>query len=109
MSQERKWRVLKKRHLILTSGLHRYLRACAHKQEHTKHTQRANKQKELNIRSEMHTIIYGKFHSPFPVKLICKEIFLWAKIPEDLHLMDAHRIGLTGMSALSRESSRVLG
>lgn len=53
------------------------------------HTHTKQKLKELNIKPDMHTIIYGQFHGPFPVKLICKEILLWANIPGDLHLVEA--------------------
>lgn len=69
-----------------------------HKLEHM-HTHTKQKLKELNSKPDMHTIIYGQFHGPFPVKLICKEILLWANIPGDLHLVEADRVGLTGRNA----------
>lgn len=83
-----------------------YTRTHMHAHART-HIHKTNK--KLNIKSDMHSIIYGQFHGPFPVKLICEEIFLWANIPEDLHLVEADRIGLTGMSALSRECSGMPG
>lgn len=69
-----------------------------HKPEHM-HTHTKQKLKELNIKPDMHTIIYGQFHGPFPVKLICKEILLWANIPGDLLLVEADGVGLTGRNA----------